>query len=231
MFRSLLTSLTALSLSFTAASAATVTAYGNIDGDFTTACSEGGYTLACEDGVAEIRGGNGSASGDQEMNVRTPSGGTGFSGVNGQYDLVSGEVLDLEVAYDATLGALSLDLGGTEISVAADLSEVDTLYIRNSSRGGGSLTLTDLMLDGFSLGSVTDEGVNYIVVSDFDFSSSFSLTGLATFTFGAGDRLGSNLAAQFKFTDLVAPVPLPASLALMLAGLGILGAARARKKA
>ena len=231
------------------AHAATVTALGNFDPDFVTLCAgsapsgysgAGNVTIACEVAVAEARGGNGLNSGDQEVTLRNPkTNGFTFSGVNGQLAINAndaygnpGATYDFSIGYDALLKSVTYIAGPRTLNKAIDMAEAETLFIRLSNQGDNSFSLLNMNLVGggqnVALGSMTDAGVSYLRVSAFDFTQSFTLTGTYRFasditSSGANRNHGSRLSVQFKFTDIVTPVPVPAAGTLLLTGLAALG--------
>ena len=236
------------------AHAASVKALGNFDPEFVTLCSSsaptgyggpGNVTIACEVAVAEARGGNGLSSGDQEVTLRDPkTNGFTFSGVNGQLAINAndaygnpGATYNFSIGYDALLKSVTYVTGPRTLTKAIDMAEAETLFIRLSNQGNNSFNLLNMNLVGggqtVALGSMTDAGVSYLRVSGFDFTQSFSLTGtyrFATdiFTTGPNRNNGSRLSVQFKFTDIVTPVPVPAAGMLLIAALGAL---RLRRRA
>ena len=234
------------------AHAATVTALGNFDADFSPLCASsapagytggGNVTIACEVAVAEARGGNGLASGDQEVTLRDPkTNGFTFNGTNGQLAINAndaygnpGATYDFTIGYDAALKRVTYVTGPRTLTRAIDMLEAETLFIRLSNQGDNSFNILNMNLAGggqnVALGSMTDAGVSYLRVTGFDFTQTFALTGTYRFasnivSSGPGQNNGSRLSVQFKFTDIPVPVPVPAAGALLLAALGTLGLRR-----
>lgn len=92
-----------------------------------------------------------------------------------------------------------------------------SIFSRNGTTGGGSdsdLGTQALNLEAFSL--ALGDGSSFIFSATVDTSASNEIAGL--------DNI------KLTGTSVVAPVPLPASAFLMFAGLGALGAMRARRK-
>jgi hypothetical protein len=96
------------------------------------------------------------------------------------------------------------------------------------------MSLTDMKLNTHVIGDLSASGATrttpYLQVFDFDWTSDWTLTGVANMAWTGTRPVNSNIASQFKFTDL-APVPLPAPVLMLMAALGGLGALRLRKRA
>lgn len=88
----------------------------------------------------------------------------------------------------------------------------------------GTIDLTDLVLNGTSLGSLSKAGgVNYWAATD-SFGSGFTLTGTAALSWTGSTPRNSGLSFQFKGMNApVNDVPEPASMAIFATGLLGLG--------
>jgi len=204
-----------------AQAAPTISSSFDDDEDFTTNFT--GNELA----VAEARWGNNSSdipgSGDQEILVRP--GGTFSPDDQGNVDWPS-EEFDYSLAFDPVTDGDASDVKmrftAKEVSVESnyDFSTAGEIQLRVA---GGDSPLT-LSLEGEDVeGPAGDE--NYFAISGIDYTSTTTLTGTGVMDSGTA---GSRPSFQFKVTD-VQPVPVPATIALLGAGLVGLGFARRRR--
>ena len=192
---------------------------------------------ACEIAVPTIRSGNRALNGDWEVAVS--DGGAASQ----QLQWVTGQPAALSLSYASATNLLSLQVTGQGRSVTSsgtiDLSAANAIFVRARASTGGTSSFTDLVLNGQAVGGLSSDGsmpggATFLQLGDvFDGTGDFTLTGSLVFDFGTAARVnGSNFAGQFKIgTVEVAPVPLPAAGLLLLAGLGALGALRARRGA
>ncbi len=146
--------------------------------------------------------------------------------------------------YDSVTGLISSTLGGSTISYTGTVGLItDTLVLQLSNRVPSTLTRQG---PSFSLGPISVNGELVAApatcgifcewsVTDFATASTLSVAGKLKFS---GSLRGSESELmKFQITGNtvapVAPVPLPAALPLLLAGLGGLGliARKRRKKA
>jgi hypothetical protein len=115
---------------------------------------------------------------------------------------------------------------------------METLYIRARSVSSATkIELSNMTLGGQAVPDLLYQGAGsagagYLQISDFDFAQNWLLAGTVTLTWDtAAVPNNSALDVNFKLTDVVSAVPLPAAMWLMLAGLGGLVAVGRRKPA
>lgn len=168
----------------------------------------------------------GDRGGAAQQEVRVDDLGTGGYDDQANFAWVNDTPYAFTFGYDGT--DLSLDVAGTVVSASIDLGGADTIYLTARGNSGGSLNLTNLLLNGTTaIPDVT--GANglreWIEVTDFNFASAWSLTGNVSFVGVPGGNQTSRWNATIKVAD-VAPVPLPAPALLLLGGLGAFAALR-----
>ena len=195
---------------------------------------------ACETAVAELRGGG---PGERELDARA---GSGFANPQTDFAIASGERYHFRVQYDAPGERLAIGAGTSWSDYAYDLvaftrdeaarfAETRTLFIRANASAGAdrATTLSDLRVNDQRIGGLAVSGTTgYLAVGDVDFTQSFRIDGTFSFLFPERSPR-SKVAAQFKFTDVElapAPVPVPAAGLMLIGGLGVLGAARLRRR-
>jgi hypothetical protein len=212
------------------------------DASFRALCGEGGGgSQGCEQAVIQILGGDGDGGGraTDELRVQdlAPNADGDLKPSNSAFAQFAYNDLEsyaFNIAFNAANDTLTFvfdidNVVGTETLVGSEaLDGFSTLFIRTNGRSPqGDVTLSNLVVDGLSVGSLTGRP-GYIAVTDLDANDDFAISGNVAFAFGTGVPRSSPLA-EFKFTDYTfdaAPVPLPAGLPLLLAGLGAFGVAR-----
>lgn len=135
-----------------------------------------------------------------------------------------------ELSADFDENGIFADLGfsdrspGLESNWETSLGGYNTVLFR--AKATESLELTDIFLNGVSLGALSgDEDANYLGVSMDEF-----ISGSLSFNFTADPGSGSDPGLQVKFGSLPpTAVPEPGTLVLFSLGLLGLGAARRRK--
>lgn len=212
------------------------------DTDFRTLCAAGGGgNQGCETAVVQIRGGDGDGGGaaESELVIQdfAPNASGDLKPVNREaigFALADETSYRFKVEFIAAKDKIKLNFGGTKIEAIETLTGFETLFIRTNGRDeAGDVVLSDLKVNGLALDPLSGRP-GYVAITDFDLSRNLLITGEATFDFFGGRRPNSSPIAEFKFTDVAfdaAPVPLPAGLPLLLAGLGALGVAKRFKKA
>ena len=201
----------------------------------------------CDVAVAEARNGdNGTRRGRREWGVANKAN-------NRPIDKVSVENSDgfwmgddkaFSLTYDADGDVLSfwIDSGGLvadeTVSMSADLSGVDSLYIRaRGAVGGAPTTLTGMTLSGMVLPDVVAKWrADYFVITDFDWNTDWTLQGMISM-FGDADGLGAFPSVFFRLVssveelardDQLQEVSAPAGLAFF--GLGLIAAGLANRR-
>jgi len=139
--------------------AATFSTFTN-DLTFNAICGEGGFDLACESAVAELRNGSFDTSGTFERALRSPTEANTFGNSSeGQFAWQSGVGVPFSVFHNGSQ-VITLTVGGLSIQIdmAQDLandpdtlpySEVTSMFIRTRQpdpTNGDSATLTNLVL-------------------------------------------------------------------------------------
>lgn len=198
---------------------------GFSDQDFNALINGGQFS---EDFIAESRSGDagGAATYEQAILDVTPPGPGGLPATQGQFDWVSGTAYDFSLSFDGT--TVTYTLGGQTLNAApTDGIAINEIYIRTRSNGdGSSFAITDLTFGGEAVGEslLSDDNgtIDYLKISDF--SGGFTLTGTQTLSWSGEIPSQSRLAAQFKVGEGASDteIPVPATLALLLAGLGVL---------
>ncbi|MDY7013713.1 MAG: choice-of-anchor W domain-containing protein [Cyanobacteriota bacterium] len=210
----------------TASAVSFMTLPGFGDADFNDLLDSG----TMEPWAVESRIANNGPSGDQELQIiDEPS--NGFNVIEqGQRVWPNGVGVDFMLEFDGSL--LTYTVGGQELSTTAFGGQhpIDELFFRARSTETSSLSLTNLMVDGFAIPDLVAEApdtVTYLKVSDF--GGTFKVSGTSTFSW-TGDRpRGSQLAYQIKAT-VDKDIPEPATLSLLSLGtLGVLGTQLRRK--
>lgn len=220
------------------------------DSTFTSICSLGTSNgQACENAVAEFRGGNAAANGTYEQSLNTP---TVFGAVQGQFAWVKGTAYDFALSHLAN-GTLRFSLGSVPQTIEMPnptgtydgLSDANTMFIRiRNSAATDTISLTDLYLGATSIGNLVfgqstsngtvgsaSAGAGYLQIGGFDFSAPWTLTGKVRLDWAAASvPANSALGANFKLANVPTPIPLPASALLLLTvagGLALLKRSRA----
>lgn len=208
------------------------------DDVFNGLCNRGASNQDCEFAIGELRGGNNALNGTWEVGVQRPGSGPDQSRQN---VWSNGAATAFTFDYVAATGALSLAVGDGPTSLlslgAGGLDGAQSLFIRaRSEDAANKVELTNMTLGGEALDDLLFagggwRGASYLQVGAFDFASDWTLAGDATFAWEGAIPRNSRLDVNFKVTDVVAPIPVPAAGVLLLGALGGLGLARRRARA
>ncbi len=210
------------------------------DSEFVALCNG----FACEQAVPEVRNGdNGTTAAQVEWNIgpdtSNPTDSVNISNsANGFWaDEVSGAITsrDFSLSYDGATLSLMVDSGGLvsdeTVFFGVDLSPTQSMYIRAASSAIVAPTvLANLQLNGQDVNGGMfsgDSSADYLAIFDFDWDSSWALTGQIEMEGNSGSS-GARPSIQWKMTNL--QVPEPTSVALVgLTACG-LGLSRIRKR-
>ena len=206
------------------------------DALFNDLCNRGTSNQDCELAIGELRGGNNALNGTWEVGVQRPGSAPDQAGQN---VWPNGAAAAFAFDYVAATGALSLAVDGGPTSVlalgAGGLDGGQSLFIRARSEDDANrVELRNLMLHGSALGDLLfagggSQGASYLQVGGIGFAGDWTLTGDAIFSWEGSIPKNSRLDVNFKVTDVVAPIPVPAAGVLLLAALGGLGLTRRRR--
>lgn len=123
-----------------------------------------------------------------------------------------------------------------EYTFGALPSSFNALMLRIGTGDNGNITLSDLKLDGgtlgaggYSFGPDASQFSNYWGITGLD-TNNFTITGTAAMSWTGTAPKNSNLSFQFKGANAPVEVPMPATLALLGMGLAGLGAAAAWRR-
>lgn len=139
-----------------------------------------------------------------------------------QFGWTNGDTETFWLNYDAENTKITYSLGGKTMKYIASQSfGFEDLYIRVHANNENESFLSDLMLNGTSIGSAYSNGggTDVLQVNGLDFSRSFSLTGNAMLAWnGPIESQDAGFSIQF-----IQAVPEPAEALMLLAGLAVVG--------
>ena len=139
-----------------------------------------------------------------------------------QFGWTNGDTETFWLNYDVENSKITYSLGGKTMKYIASQSfGFEDLFIRAHANNENESFLSDLMLNGSSVGSAYSNGggADVLHVAGLDFSRSFSLTGNAMLAWnGPIESQDAGFSLQF-----VQAVPEPAEALMLLAGLAVVG--------
>ena len=139
-----------------------------------------------------------------------------------QFGWTNGDTETFWLNYEADKNKISYSLGGKTMKYVASQSlGFEDLYIRVHANNENESFLSDLMLNGTSIGSAYSNGggADVLHVDGLDFSKSFSLTGNAMLAWN-GPIASQDAGFSLQF---IQAVPEPAEALMLLAGLAVIG--------
>lgn len=199
-----------------------VSPYAGGDAGFNALTNNG----ALERGVTEGRTG---LPGNWQMAI-WQQGAVGAPQASAQFGLTNGAVQDIEISWDG-VNTISYTANGTAISWNQTAGSFTDIFIRVRSVDNATIALGNLVLDAGSggslnIGNFSSSGAgaaSYLrVQNDGQNIPAFTIRGTHQLSWTGGAPTGSNLAYQFKFTN----VPTPGAMALM----GVLGVTAGRRR-
>ncbi|BAZ37963.1 hypothetical protein NIES4101_38920 [Calothrix sp. NIES-4101] len=195
----------------------TTTPQANLtDIDFNNLITTGKFT---EVFVAQSRIGNNATNGTQEIDLLNPK--NNLLPVDQKQRVWgNGEAVDFILEYTGSL--VKYTVGNQVISSTIFSSPVTDIFLRTRAANNSKMELTNLFLNGQSLGNLVSNGVGN---SDIDYlqigklPQSFTLTGTSIMSWTGTRPNNSALAYQIKVGTTPQAVPEPTTLAaLFLAG-------------
>lgn len=210
-------------LSSSAFAGLSVAPYAGGDAGFNVLTNNG----ALERGVTEGRTG---LPGNWQMAI-WQQGAVGIPQASAQFGLSNGAVQDIEIAWNG-VNTISYTANGTTISWNQTAGSFTDIFIRVRSIDNTTIALGDLVLDAggngsLNIGNFSSTGAgaaSYLrVQNDGQAIPAFTIRGTHQLSWTGQAPTGSNLAYQFKFTN----VPTPGAMALVV-GAGLVAGRRRR---
>lgn len=139
-----------------------------------------------------------------------------------QFDWSNGKTETFWLNYDADNSKITYSLGGKTMKyLASESFGFSDLFIRTQANNENESFLSELMINGNSIGSAYSNGggADVLRVNGLNFSQNFSLTGNAMLAWqGAVDQQDAGFSLQF-----IQAVPEPAQVLMLLAGFAVIG--------
>ncbi|HEX8876460.1 MAG TPA: choice-of-anchor W domain-containing protein [Phycisphaerales bacterium] len=211
----------ALAIGSLALAAPTVSGFAGGDAAFLAISANSSLERA----VTEARSGT---PGNWAGAIWSPQGGVGAPQATLNHTWSNGAATSFSIVYDGA-SSLTFTLAGNTISVATLAGSFTDIFVRVRSVGSATVSVSDLDLvgSGLSIGALTvaGAGVDYLRISNSGSAfGAFMITGKQTMSWTGPQPGGSQIAAQFKFTNVI-----PSSGTLSLAAVAGLLASRRRR--
>ncbi|MFN3885609.1 MAG: FxDxF family PEP-CTERM protein [Aquabacterium sp.] len=162
-------------------------------------------------------------------------GALGFVGHASATTLPPGSTVDVGLAYKSSFGSIVSVAPDTTFSQSYDVFAIDSGYLTLELSTMAGLSITDLVLT--LSGSATPLGVFYATAANgyTEYVNSFKLSAGTTYSLAVSGSVPStfgvyNSLGTLSVTGPMPPVPEASSVAMTLAGLGVIGLIARRRK-
>lgn len=161
--------------------------------------------------VAEGRIGDRSGAATFELDLGAT---TAAPATTAQYGWVNGQAEPFTLSFNSGTGVVTFQLGGRTLNYSPGGTFTD-IYIRTrATQAGTSVVVNNLVLDGCPVAdnsTAVGDGIDYLRLSGGTLNDGFTLTGVATLSWGAVAPTNSHLAFQIKVGTPAQIVPVEAS--------------------